>query len=98
LIEIEEKFCKLRDEWREDMMFVSSTTERMIHPAYLKIIEMGPTVIPLLLKDMQQNYEHWFHALQVLTGGDPTDPDHPGNIMLLTEAWVKWGYEKGYLK
>jgi hypothetical protein len=95
---IEERFKKLAKEWRDETWFSSSTKDRIEHPAYQKIIKIGPEVIPFLLKDMQNNYTHWFHALHVLTGEDPTDPNHPGNVMLMTEEWVKWGYRKGYLR
>jgi hypothetical protein len=96
MAELEETFQRLKKAWKKDTAFLSSDTSN--HPAYQEIIRMGPDVIPLLLKDMQATYTHWFRALYQLTGENPMDPAHCGNIPIMVEAWVKWGYKKGYLK
>src|SRR5208337_907864 len=42
----ERDFRRLAEQWRREVMHLSSTTARMTHPAYQKIIQMGPDIVP----------------------------------------------------
>src|SRR5256885_3075466 len=52
-------------------LFRSSMKAASEHPAYQEIIQLGPDVIPVLLRDLDQTKRHWFIALRVLTGANP---------------------------
>lgn len=45
--------------------------EMAMHPAYQRIIGLGPEVAPLLLRELERQPDHWFWALKALTGADP---------------------------
>ena len=70
-----------------------------MHPAYQKIIGMGKTAVPYMLKDFQRGkIEHWFWALTAIVGDEgPSTGGIEGNIAAMAEAWVTWGKAKGYL-
>ncbi len=92
----EEKFRALAARWKAETSFTSSTTEMAMHPAYQQIIGMGPVVVPLLLRELEQNPDHWFWALRAITGADPVPEASRGRIKEMAEAWLRWGQEQGY--
>jgi hypothetical protein len=95
--DLERKFRELVAEWQADVASLSSSTARVRHPAYRSIIALGPPVVPLLLRELEQRPNHWFAALKSLTGVDPVPPADRGRIDPMTEAWIQWGKEHGYL-
>jgi len=95
--DLERKFRELVAEWEAKVAPLSSSTARVQHPCYRAIIALGPAVLPLLLRELEQRPNHWFSALRSLTGADPVSPSDRGKIGPMTEAWIKWGKEHGYL-
>jgi len=95
--DLERRFHELVSEWRAEVAPLSSSTARVQHPAYRAIIALGPAVVPLLLRELEQRPNHWFAALRSLTGADPVPLADRGRIRAMTEAWVTWGKEHGYL-
>jgi hypothetical protein len=93
---IEAKFQRLAAAWRADTAYVSSTSDQVAHPAFLEIVGMGPAVIPLLLRELQNRTGHWHRALRRITGADPVAAADRGNIAKAAEAWLRWGKEQGY--
>lgn len=85
------EFDRLAQEWRNAVKYSSDTLERMTHPAYKKIIEMGPNIVPLLLQRVADRHEHWFWALESITGEDPVDPEDSGDVLEISRAWAEWG-------
>lgn len=94
---IERKFQLLAKEWKEETSHLSSMTKLMMHPKYQNIIGLGPAVLPILFRELQKNPDHWFWALQAITEEDPTNPEDAGDLRKMSEAWLKWAREKGYL-
>ncbi len=95
--QLEALFAKLADEWRRETCFLSSTTAIATHPAYQRIIGLGPQVVPLVLAEMQRAGGHWFWALAALTGENPVPPADQGRVPAMTDAWLKWGRENGWI-
>ena len=46
---VEKKFLRLRDEWKSQRGPHSATAQLAMHPAYQKIIGMGPEAMPVPL-------------------------------------------------
>ena len=92
----EQKFRVLASEGRSEMAHMSSITEMAMHPAYQKIIGMGPEVLPLLLRELEQDPTHWFWALKAITDADPVEPQDRGRLKQMTDAWLSWAREHGY--
>jgi len=57
---------------------------------------MGEPVLPLLLRDLEQNQTHWFCALREITGEDPIPADAAGNVPKMVEAWLTWAKRNGH--
>jgi hypothetical protein len=91
-------FEQLAATWRADTLYLSSTTEIATHPAYQRIIGLGPQVIPLILGELQKQPDHWFWALRALTGEDPVPPADAGRVPAMAAAWLKWGRENGWIE
>src|SRR6266446_3198235 len=82
---VAEQFRRLAASWHNAVAHHSSTTVRNTHPAYREIIGLGLEVVPLLLRDMEQNHTHWFSALREISGANPVPPSAAGNIPQMVE-------------
>jgi hypothetical protein len=85
----EEAFRRLAAAWHRDTEYLSSMEEAERHPANQEIIRLGPEVVPLLLRDLEENHEHWFGALEAITGARPVPVSAAGNIARMAEAWLQ---------
>jgi len=90
-----QEFMRLKKLWNEDTAGISSETRILLNHYYLKIISLGPSIIPLILAELSKKPDHWFMALAVLSDSDPTKPGY--TFIEATEAWLKWGRDHGYL-
>ena len=93
---LERSFRELAEVWSEETRFLSSVPDRIMHPAYQRIIGLGPAVVPLLLQDLERQPTHWFWALKAITGEDPVAPEHAGAVQKMADAWIDWGRRRGY--
>jgi hypothetical protein len=93
---IAERFRRLAAAWQQAVAYHSSTTVRHNHPAYREIISLGPEVVPLLLRDLEANHNHWFGALREITGADPIPESAAGNLPQMVAAWLRWAKDHGY--
>ena len=91
----EQKFNRLKEEWRRDTLATSSVTKMSMHPAYQRIIGMGPAVVPLLLRELRSDPDHWFWALGVITEENPVSEEDAGDIIRMSKAWLNWGKRNG---
>lgn len=93
-----DKFVYLAKEWKQTRGAASTAKMMSLNPAYMRIINMGECVIPLILKELQAQPDHWFLALNLLTGINPIPKQSHGKIKEMTEAWLKWGQKQGYIE
>lgn len=93
---LEEQFHDLSTKWREEVAFVSMTDEIVMNMSYQRIIGMGKPVIPFILRDLVSTNDHWFWALEALTGENPVAPEDRGNIAKMVSAWVEWANKNGW--
>ena len=89
-------FEALASEWKEQVGGSSFVAEKINHPAYQKIIEMGQVVVPFILRELEQKPTHWFEALKAITGANPVQPEQRGRPKQMAQAWLQWGREQGY--
>jgi hypothetical protein len=93
---LEQKFERLAAIWRAETAYLSSTSALVNYPAYQEVIALGPAVVPLVLRELEQRPQHCFEALQVLTGANPMDPADRGKVQRIAEAWLRWGRANGH--
>jgi hypothetical protein len=89
----EERFRALADQWRRETRLQSSVSKKIRHPAYLKLMEMGEEVVPLILGELAKEPDHWFAALRTVTGETPHPPEKTA-MAGLAAAWIEWGRKK----
>lgn len=94
--DIETRFLELAQQWRWETAMMSLVTKMSMHPAYQRIIGMGQPVVPLILRELEQEPDHWFWALQAITGANPVQPEQRGRLPQMAAAWIQWGREHGY--
>jgi hypothetical protein len=83
------------EKWKRATLHTSSLTKMIAHPSYLRIIGMGPVILPFLFKELKERPDHWLVALNSITGEDPAPIGSTFDIAV--EAWLRWGREHGYL-
>lgn len=91
------KFHNLAEKWKEETLITSSVNEIQSNRSYLEIINMGKKVLPFIFQDLKSEPAFWFHTLEEITGYNPIEESHRGITKLMTEDWLKWGNEHGYL-
>jgi hypothetical protein len=94
----EKRFIRLRDKWKSETAHESSTTRLVLHPAYQGIIGMGPDIVPLLLRELDQEPQvgFWFWALHAITQEDPVSSEDRGDGKAMAKAWIAWGKAQAY--
>ncbi|MFN0147479.1 MAG: guanylate kinase [Dehalococcoidia bacterium] len=90
------RFEQLARKWARDTRFMSDIDAIVRHPAYLEVMRLGPQVVPLILHRLEQEPDHWFHALRELTGHEPQHVA-AGDMDSLVAAWLAWGRSRGLM-
>lgn len=93
---LEERFLLLVEQWQQETGMLSLVQKMVIHPAYQRIIGMGQPVVPLILRELEREPDHWFWALESITGANPVQGDERGRLDQMAAAWLMWGRENGY--
>ncbi len=93
---LDERFQELVRQWKRATEFTSSSTEMVLHPAYQQIIGMGPAALPLLIRELRRDPDHWFAALKSISGDDPVPAEDWGRVPRMVQAWLAWGEQHGY--
>ena len=57
---LEQTFHELVATWRKETRFTSSVTDMAMHRSYQRIIGLGPAAVPLLLRELERQPDHWF--------------------------------------
>ncbi len=90
------KFQTLAGQRKQETRHLSLMSDIVLNKAYQQIIGMGKPAIPLLLKALKEQPDHWFWALRSITGENPISPADRGRLPKMAEAWLQWGKEHGY--
>lgn len=90
------RFAERTRQWKEQKQFMSSVSQMAMLPTYQRIIGMGPSALPLIFKELDQQPDHWFWALASITGEDPVPQEHRGKIGIMRQAWLDWARASGY--
>jgi hypothetical protein len=94
---LQRRFRRLAQKWKRSQTFTSSTTQIVLDPAYQEIIGMGYPAVPLILHELEKEPDHWFWALRSITGEEVIRPSQRGNLKQMTDAWLRWGRERGFI-
>ena len=85
------KFHQLVKSWHEEIGLSSSGSEIVSSPSYLSIIAMGKSALPLILQELRDHSDdpdHWFVALQTITGENPVPEEAYGDTVRMAQCWL----------
>jgi hypothetical protein len=88
-----QRFRILTENWRKERGIASSVTKMVMCPSYQRIIGMGGRAVPLILREMENegdDPDHWFWALEMITGADPVPVEAYGDTVQMAQAWRSW--------
>lgn len=88
------EFAMHASKWEAETKYISSPSDKFLHPSYARIIGLGFAALPLILRRMQVKRGDWFYALRAITGADPVPSSMAGDVENMTRAWVEWGKKK----
>jgi hypothetical protein len=91
-----EKFERLATDWRANRNNIGSVLDMCSHIAYQQIIGMGKDAVPLILRELEREIDHWFWALRAITAEDPVTENHRGRLALMARDWLDWAKIQGY--
>ena len=95
--DLHDRFAQLRDQWKSESRYLSNTAQMAMLWPYQQIIGMGPAVVPLILTELHREPDHWFWALQAITGHDPIESSDWGDLCRMTDAWLEWADQNGII-
>src|ERR1700733_14858625 len=93
-------FHEEADKWKAETMHLSSTARMISHPSYLRIIGLAREfkkneIERLILQELESEPDHWFDALEAITGQSPVHPDDDFDAAV--DAWLNWGRREGII-
>lgn len=91
------KFHSLAAAWRRETALQSSVTAIAMHPAYQQIIGLGERALPFIFQELCHEPDHWFWALQAITGENPVPEGHVGDLEAMANDWLSWASTHHYL-
>jgi type I restriction-modification system DNA methylase subunit len=92
-----ERFSELSARWKSERRATSSVSRMVSHPAYQMVIDLGIEVVPSILAELAASPDHWFVALNRITGADPVPIQDRGKLDRMAQAWIEWGRDRGLL-
>jgi hypothetical protein len=90
------EFERFAEQWRNETAHLSSPSAIAMNHAYQRIIGMGERAIPYILQELARQPDHWFWALNAITGAEPVPEQSRGRMSEMAAAWIAWGRHQGY--
>lgn len=94
-IDIQDAFEQLRAEWKSKTQYMSNSAQMATVWPYQQIIGLGRPALPLILKELQRETDHWFWALEAISGANPVSAENAGQVEEMAQAWIEWGRQQG---
>jgi len=95
--QLKKRFDFFKEVWKSETLFSSSISEIINNTAYRSIIGLGQGVIPFIIEDLTLNDNHWFYALEALTGNNPIKESHKGFVPLMKNDWIEWAEQNNLI-
>lgn len=95
--DVETRFNDLADKWTSETAHHSMMSKVVLHRSYQEIIGLGRDALPLILKRLAVEPNHWFWALRAISGEDPVPAADIGRFDAMRHAWLQWGRNRGLM-
>ena len=97
VIDIRDLFEDLKTDWKSKTRYLSNSAQMATVWSYQQIIGMGRPALPLILRELQCETDHWFWALEAISGENPVPAEQIGQVEDMAKAWVEWGRQRGFI-
>ncbi|MCL1991331.1 MAG: hypothetical protein FWG66_00065 [Spirochaetes bacterium] len=77
------------DMWHNETKYLSSP-KMFENKHYRNIISLGMNAVPGIIEKLKETPSHLFEALAEITGEDPVDETHWGDLEQMAQDWIKW--------
>ena len=77
---VRERFEQLKNEWKTQSRYLSNTAQMAMLWPYQRIIGLGAMAVPLILAELRCETDHWFWALEAITGENPVPRKSPATF------------------
>lgn len=84
------RFLRLKNQWKKETRLVSSGSVLINNGCYKNIIDMGSIAVPWIIRELRRSNDHWFFALEKITGVDPIKEENIGIIEKMKNDWIDW--------
>jgi hypothetical protein len=91
------RFLMLRDKWKSETLLVSSGSMIISNSAYKEIINLGNIAIPWIIRELNKTNDHWFYALEKISGENPILDENIGRVEEMKKDWINWASNKNYI-
>jgi len=91
------RFHNLVRQWRIDTVLSSRVEEKISHPAFRQIVDIGSAAVPLILRELRDQPDFLFVALHQITHENPLGASDVGRPSKMVDAWLSWGDRNGYV-
>lgn len=85
---VQQRFYELRDAWKLRTSISSDVREIVATEEYQAIIKLGGDAVPLIIDELRKGVDHWFWALQIITGEDQGRGAETMNDA--AQKWIAW--------
>ena len=89
--DLERHFNDLSEKWKSETAHHSVMSNIILHRSYQEIIGLGRDALPLILRKLSTEPNHWFWALRAISGEDPVPAGDIGKFDAMRNAWLNWG-------
>lgn len=96
-VETRELFEKLKTQWKSQSRYMSNSAQMATVWPYQQIIGLGRPALPLILNELEREADHWFWALEAISGENPVSAEQAGQVESMAQAWIEWGQQKGLI-
>jgi hypothetical protein len=96
-LELSDQFAKLASEWKSLTRYMVNSVQMATAWPYQQIIGLGQPAIPFILRELERETDHWFWALEAISGENPVSTEQAGDANAMALAWLDWGRQKGLI-
>ena len=94
---IKSEFENLVKDWKKATVHYSFIRQKIVHPAYLRIVGMGEKAIPFILEELRESPSaSWFPALEAISGNIAAP--EAKTVGEAVQSWLSWGKQQSHLK
>jgi hypothetical protein len=96
-VEVADLFETLKSQWKSKTRYMSNSAQIAMVWEYQQIIGIGRPALPFILAELEHETDHWFWALEAISGENPVPANQAGQVENMAKAWIEWGRKQGLI-